>query len=184
MPGAQQYDYPLHKASVVGGGSTTVTVAPGAQTGLFASVGRLDPHSYRPNEFFANNWVYEGLVAYGANGNIEASLATAWTSEETSSGGETWRFTLREGKNRQIRRVCDAAGLRVVDLERVRVGGCELGDLPEGAAKAYGDYAFVRMMWLKITSVYAVVTNNRHALFQDADVVWFRDPIASLKAAR
>ena len=43
------------------------------------------------------------------------------------------RFTLREGKNRQIRRVCDAAGLRVVDLERVRVGGCELGDLPEGA---------------------------------------------------
>ncbi|EGB10980.1 hypothetical protein AURANDRAFT_8505, partial [Aureococcus anophagefferens] len=61
------------------------------------SVGRLDPHSYRPNEFFANNWVYEGLVAYGANGNIEASLATAWTSEETSSGGETWRFTLREG---------------------------------------------------------------------------------------
>ena len=71
VPGAQQFDYPLHKASVVGGGSTTVTVAPGAQTGLFSSVGRLDPHSYRPNEFFANNWVYEGLVKYGANGAIE-----------------------------------------------------------------------------------------------------------------
>ena len=49
-----------------------MTIAPGAQTGLFQSVGRLDPHSYRPNEFFANNWVYEGLVAYGANG--------AWSS--------------------------------------------------------------------------------------------------------
>ena len=33
-------------------------------------------------------------------------------------------------------------------------------------------------MWLKITSVYAVVESGRHALFQDADVVWFRDPIA------
>ena len=25
----------------------------------------MDPHSYRPNEFFANNWVYDGLVEYG-----------------------------------------------------------------------------------------------------------------------
>ena len=60
-PGYQQFDYPIHKATVVSG-SKTVTVAPGAQAGLFSSVGRLDPHSYRPNEFFANNWVYEGLV--------------------------------------------------------------------------------------------------------------------------
>jgi len=42
------------------------------------------------------------------------------------------RFVLREGKKRQIRRVCQGAGLRVVDLMRVRVGACELGDLPEG----------------------------------------------------
>ena len=97
VPGAQQYDYPLHKASVVGGGSTTVTVAPGAQTGLFASVGRLDPHSYRPNEFFANNWVYEGLIAYGVGGTLEPALATAWTSTVNSDGGETVRFTLRTG---------------------------------------------------------------------------------------
>ena len=53
--------------------------------------------------------------------------------ERASRVPDVLRFTLREGKNRQIRRVCDAAGLRVVDLERVRVGGCELGDLPEGA---------------------------------------------------
>ena len=96
-PGAQQFDYPIHKASVVGGGSTTVTVAPGAQTGLFASVGRLDPHSYRPNEFFANNWVYEGLIAYGVGGTLEPALATAWTSTVNSDGGETVRFTLRAG---------------------------------------------------------------------------------------
>ena len=46
MPGYQQFDYPIHKATVVSG-SKTVTVAPGAQAGLFSSVGRLDPHSYR-----------------------------------------------------------------------------------------------------------------------------------------
>ena len=43
----------------------------GRPVGLFASVGRLDPHSYRPNEFFANNWVYEGLTAYGVGGTLE-----------------------------------------------------------------------------------------------------------------
>ena len=96
VPGAQQYDYPLHKVTVLDA-DKTVKVAPGAQTGLFASVGRLDPHSYRPNEFFANNWVYEGLIAYGVGGTLEPALATAWTSTVNSDGGETVRFTLRTG---------------------------------------------------------------------------------------
>lgn len=42
------------------------------------------------------------------------------------------RFILREGRNRQIRRMCDLVGLRVTDLQRVRVGPVELGDLGEG----------------------------------------------------
>jgi len=95
-PGFQQFDYPLAKATVVAG-SKTVTVAPGAQSGLFNTVGRLDPHTYRPNEFFANNWVYEGLVAYGADGKVEPALATSWTTATTADGGEEFRFTLREG---------------------------------------------------------------------------------------
>ena len=41
------------------------------------------------------------------------------------------RFVLREGRNRQIRRMCDLVGLSVVDLFRVRVGAIRLGDLPE-----------------------------------------------------
>jgi len=41
-------------------------------------------------------------------------------------------FVLREGRNRQIRRMCDLVGLRVTDLVRVRVGPIKLGDLPEG----------------------------------------------------
>lgn len=41
-------------------------------------------------------------------------------------------FTLREGRNRQIRRMCELVGLVVTDLSRDRIGPLALGDLPEG----------------------------------------------------
>jgi 23S rRNA pseudouridine2604 synthase len=41
-------------------------------------------------------------------------------------------FVLREGRNRQIRRMCELVELKVVDLFRVRVGTLTLGDMPEG----------------------------------------------------
>ncbi|WP_431477016.1 pseudouridine synthase [Massilia eburnea] len=41
-------------------------------------------------------------------------------------------FTLREGKKRQIRRMCEMVGLRVLGLKRVRIGRVKLGNLPEG----------------------------------------------------
>ena len=40
---------------------------------------------------------------------------------------------LKEGKNRQIRRMVKKTGNRVTALKRVRVANIELGDLPEGA---------------------------------------------------
>ena len=42
------------------------------------------------------------------------------------------RFVLREGRKRQIRRMCEAVGLKVVGLKRVRIGGVTLGHLPPG----------------------------------------------------
>ena len=42
------------------------------------------------------------------------------------------RFVLREGKKRQIRRMCEAVGLQVLGLKRVRIGGVVLGELPAG----------------------------------------------------
>ena len=42
------------------------------------------------------------------------------------------RFILNEGRKRQIRRMCELVGLRVVGLKRVRIGCVRLGDLPLG----------------------------------------------------
>ena len=42
------------------------------------------------------------------------------------------RFVLQEGKKRQIRRMCEAVGLKVTGLKRVRIGRVMLGDLPAG----------------------------------------------------
>jgi 23S rRNA pseudouridine2604 synthase len=42
------------------------------------------------------------------------------------------RFVLREGRKRQIRRMCDLVGLKVAGLKRVRIGRLKLGNLPEG----------------------------------------------------
>lgn len=42
------------------------------------------------------------------------------------------QFILNEGKKRQIRRMCEAVGLQVRGLKRVRVGQLKLSDLPEG----------------------------------------------------
>jgi 23S rRNA pseudouridine2604 synthase len=50
----------------------------------------------------------------------------SWQNEEQM------RFVLREGKKRQIRRMCEAVGLEVVALKRVRIGRIPLSDLPVG----------------------------------------------------
>ena len=45
---------------------------------------------------------------------------------------EQLRFVLKEGKKRQIRRMCELVGLKVVGLKRVRIGRVMLGKLPIG----------------------------------------------------
>ena len=42
------------------------------------------------------------------------------------------RFVLREGRKRQIRRMCEMVGLVVTGLKRVRSGNVMLGGLPMG----------------------------------------------------
>ncbi|HKK17274.1 MAG TPA: pseudouridine synthase, partial [Opitutales bacterium] len=48
------------------------------------------------------------------------------------------RFILREGKKRQIRRMCELVGLQVVGLKRIRIGNVMLGNLPPGKWRYLG----------------------------------------------
>ena len=52
---------------------------------------------------------------------------------------EQLRFVLREGKKRQIRRMCEAVGLFVVGLKRIRIGKVVLGNLPVGQWRYLGE---------------------------------------------
>jgi 23S rRNA pseudouridine2604 synthase len=52
---------------------------------------------------------------------------------------EQLRFVLTEGKKRQIRRMCELVGLKVVGLKRVRIGGVLLGQLPLGQWRYLGE---------------------------------------------
>ena len=68
------------------------------------------------------------LLRHGLELDGEALLPAEvdWVNEDQL------RFVLREGKKRQIRRMCEAVGLRVLGLKRVRIGQVMLGDLPMG----------------------------------------------------
>jgi 23S rRNA pseudouridine2604 synthase len=83
-------------------------------------------------------------VAYGAGGTLpNAGLALLRHGLELDGealrpaqvewvNDDQLRFVLTQGKKRQIRRMCEAVGLQVLGLKRVRIGGVMLGDLPTG----------------------------------------------------
>lgn len=49
------------------------------------------------------------------------------------------RFILKEGKKRQIRRMCELVGLKVTALRRIRIGKVKLGNLPVGQWRYLGE---------------------------------------------
>lgn len=56
-------------------------------------------------------------------------------AEVKRRGDREIEITLREGRNRQVRRMVEAVGNRVVALRRIRFGPLGLGGLEEGAAR-------------------------------------------------
>ena len=51
------------------------------------------------------------------------------------AGKKTFRIILKQGLNRQIRRMCSNLGYKVVKLKRIRIMNIELNDLPAGATR-------------------------------------------------
>lgn len=51
---------------------------------------------------------------------------------EAFNGHTSVKITIHEGKNRQVRRMFEAVGSKVVELQRISIGKVELGNLPLG----------------------------------------------------
>jgi len=58
---------------------------------------------------------------------------------QPGAGPSAYSITLREGRNRQVRRMAEAVGLRVRRLIRLRIGRLLLGDLAAGEWRALGE---------------------------------------------
>ena len=63
---------------------------------------------------------------------IKAMLLKSGECDREGNVYSTIAITLFEGRNRQIRRMCEKCGLVVMRLRRIRVGNIRLGDLPIG----------------------------------------------------
>lgn len=139
------------------GRRTYLSLLPPSRERLF-SIGRLDADSSglllvtNDGELamrlaHPRHWVgktYEVTV----NGRLTAAQAAAMRRGIVSEGetlraaevecigpeasGVHYRILLREGRKRQIRRMFDALGLRVISLHRTAIGSLRLGDLPSG----------------------------------------------------
>ena len=125
-----------------------------------APAGRLDIDSTGLMVFTQDGRIARQLI--GADSNIEKEYLVRVSGSLTSADLErlnhglaldgvplrpahvSWlnadqlRFVLREGKKRQIRRMCEQVGLTVVGLKRVRIGRVMLGHLPLGQWRFLG----------------------------------------------
>ena len=78
-----------HATVAMAAAKTTLVIAPSTQSGGFLhghDVGPMNPHSYRPNEFFANDFIFEGLVAPDpdSSGGVASSPESAAGSDDVN----------------------------------------------------------------------------------------------------
>ena len=84
----------------------------------------------------------EGTAASAMVKLLAGPTAVIWSCESPTAPAKVRRLgptelelTIHEGRNRQVKRMLEAVGHRVVELRRVSFGSLELGTLREGAAR-------------------------------------------------
>ena len=121
-------------AAAADSAAATYAAAPGAQArsaqpGQVTQLSRIDdddPVSQDVQSVFPPDKL--ALLRHGLklDGQALQPAKVEWQNPEQL------RFVLTEGKKRQIRRMCEQVGLKVVGLKRVRIGKVMLGNLPVG----------------------------------------------------
>jgi pseudouridine synthase len=101
----------------------------------------LQPQSKVPKTYYVK---VSGIVthqeyfdlAYGLDIVRGEASGRAIVREVRATDKYTWfELTITEGKNRQVRRMCEALGHAVLKLVRIQIGALQLGDLSIGKFK-------------------------------------------------
>lgn len=76
---------------------------------------------------------HEHLVTISKGAYVEGVWITPVKVMKVRKG--TLKVIVKEGKKREVRQLVQNAGLEILELSRVRIGGLLLGDIPEGKFK-------------------------------------------------
>lgn len=76
----------------------------------------------------------------------DGRTAPAKVANIRGRGAHCWfEITIHEGRNRQVRRMCDKLGLQVLRLKRIRQGFLTLGTLPTGQFRVLDDHEIEKL---------------------------------------
>ena len=107
---------------------------------LFSQDGALTQHLLHPKRGFEREYVVkvEGAPSFDLIPRLAAGIQTSVglaKAHVISINGDVVRLSVTEGRNRVVRRMLHNAGHSVLDLQRVRYGSVELGDLAVGQTR-------------------------------------------------
>jgi 23S rRNA pseudouridine2605 synthase len=103
------------------------------------------------------------LSALRAGVTLEDGLTAPARARLVGGAGNELELTLREGRNRQVRRMCEAVGHPVLALRRVAFGPLRLGALPPGAYRRLGEVELRQLREAGLTSNEASNTSSSRA---------------------
>ncbi|MDO5418082.1 MAG: pseudouridine synthase [Lachnospiraceae bacterium] len=90
----------------------------------------------------------EFLDAMAEGVELKELKQTTRPCEITATGKDSFRIILTQGLNRQIRRMCETLGYRVLELKRVRIMNIRLGSLKTGGFRRMTREEYEEMLWL------------------------------------
>ena len=101
----------------------------------------------KEDDFTVNNQVTESFLDKMRRGmHLDELNADTMPCVCTKTGNREFHIILKQGLNRQIRRMCAACGYRVETLKRIRIMNIHLGNIPQGNFRNVTDAEFDKLI--------------------------------------
>lgn len=118
--------------------------------GAFANAMTHPKHNFAKNYRVTVRPAVSDEALYNLRNGIEIDGRKTAPCEVTVISQEQGRvvleFVLREGRNRQIRKMCEAVGIEVARLKRTSIGSLKLGMLPQGKWRELNENEIKKLM--------------------------------------